>query len=316
MRTLSVVNCSIPQYINESFGGENSLIGGCPMQLLNRHRSPQRRAGFLFLRACSWSGQNRARQLLRRVGLRGDAVGQSQAERRLEPRQKLHALQAAQTQVTVELRGGAEHGQSALAAQFLKQPTDLLQHAFAHRRAVELCDWSRHRTHEGFYFLPREATTSKGGLLSRSELNQNLALFFAACGGENPLGKSVVERSTPERSAPVKSVSRRIATPISAPENFAPFTFANRKFTLRRWVRWKLTFERSQRKNSTPLACASVKSAPGRIASVISVFRRSAFLKFAPERSAPGSLALRRSEPSRLAFRRMAPVKLPPLKSA
>src|SRR6266404_1105298 len=83
---------------------------------------------------------------------------------------------------------------------------------------------------------------------------------------------------------------------MSAPENFAPFTLARRRFTFRRCARWKFTFERSQRKNSTPLACASVKSAPGRIASVMSV--------------------LRRSVPSRLALRRIAPLKFAPLKSA
>src|SRR6266581_4290978 len=106
-----------------------------------------------------------------------------------------------------------------------------------------------------------------------------------------------------------------MATPISAPENFAPLTFANRKFTLRNCARWKFTFERSQRKNSTPLACASVKSAPGRIASVMSVLRRSAFRRFAAERSAPGSLAPRRSVPSRFALRRIAPLRFAPLRS-
>src|SRR2546422_4255957 len=53
------------------------------------------------------------------------------------------------------------------------------------------------------------------------------------------------------------------ALPISHLRNvnlrLAPFTLARRRFTLRRCARWKFTFERSQRKNSTPLACASVK---------------------------------------------------------
>ena len=58
-------------------------------------------------------------------------------------------------------------------------------------------------------------------------------LVFAFARDRNCCGISVVERSTPERSAPVRSVSRRMVTPISAPENFAPFTLAWRKFALR-----------------------------------------------------------------------------------
>src|SRR6266478_6104096 len=65
-----------------------------------------------------------------------------------------------------------------------------------------------------------------------------------------------------------------------------------------------------------PLACASVRSAPGRIASVKSALRRSAWRKFAPERSAPGSFDRRRSAPSRFALRRMAPLRFTPPRSA
>ena len=125
-----------------------------------------------------------------------------------------------------------------------------------------------------------------------------------------------MDRSTPERSAPCKSVSRRMATPMSAPLNFAPFTLARRRLTLRSCARWKLTLERSQRKNSIPLAWASLKSAPGRIASVKSALRRSALCRLAPERSAPGILALRRSLPERFALRKIAPLKFAPLRSA
>src|SRR5882724_2148018 len=198
----------------------------------------------------------------------------------------------------------------------MQQTSNLFDHALAHCRAVELYGGCGHRTHEELRFLPREATTQRRRLLFAINSRRLQALFFAACSAEKPFGNNVVDRSTPERSAPLNSVSRRIATPISAPENFAPFTLARRRFTFRSCARWKFTFERSQRKNSTPLACASVKSAPGRIASVISVLRRSASRRFAPERSAPGSFALRRSVPSRLAFRRMAPLKFAPLKSA
>src|SRR6266852_9150528 len=318
------------------------------MQGLHRRGCPQRRAGFLDFVACSRSRQNRARQVVRRVGLRRDAVWQAQFERCFQPRQQFHALQAAEAQVAVELRSSTEHRQSASAAQFLEQTTDHFQYAFAYARAVELSDGSGHRTHEGFCFfserlprpnadchpraielgsrsghrthegirlLPREATTPQRGLIFSRHENLLNALSFATCAAEKPFGISVVERSTPERSAPVKSVSLKIATPISAPENLAPFTFAKRRFTFRRRARWKFTFERSQRKNSTPLACASVKSAPGRIASVMSVLRRSAFRRFAAERSAPGSLAPRRSVPSRFALRRIAPLRFAPLRS-
>jgi len=37
-----------------------------------------------------------------------------------------------------------------------------------------------------------------------------------------PLGINAVPKSTPLKSTPLKSVSRKIATPISAPANFAP----------------------------------------------------------------------------------------------
>src|SRR5882724_637546 len=183
----------------------------------------------------------------------------------------------------------------------MQQTSNLFDHALAHCRAVELYGGCRHRTHEELRFLPREATTQRRRLLFAKNSRRLQALFFAACSAEKPFGNSVVDRSTPERSAPLNSVSRRIATPMSAPENLAPFTLARRRFTFRSCAHWKFTFERSQRKNSTPLACASARSAPGRIASVMSVLRKS---------------ALRRSVPSRLAFRRMAPLKLAPLKSA
>ena len=90
---------------------------------------------------------------------------------------------------------------------------------------------------------------------------RHYALFLAACGAEKPFGSSAVDKSTPERSAPVKSVSLKIATPISAPENRAPVTMAPLKFTFLKRARSKQAFERSHRKNSTPLACASVRSA-------------------------------------------------------
>src|SRR6266852_3234954 len=285
------------------------------MQGLHRRGCPQRRAGFLDFVACSRSRQNRARQVVRRVGLRRDAVWQAQFERGFQPRQQFHALQAAEAQVAVELRSSTEHRQSASAAQFLEQTTDHFQYAFAYARAVELGSRSGHRTHEGIRLLPREATTPQRGLLFSRHENRLYALSFATCAAEKPFGISVVERSTPERSAPVKSVSLKIATPISAPENLAPFTFAKRKFTFRKRARSKFTFERSQRKNSTPLACASVKSAPGRIASVMSVLRKSVFRRLAPDKSAPGSLALRRSVPARFALRRIAPLRFAPLRS-
>src|SRR6266436_5406849 len=213
----------------------------------------------------------------------------------------------------------------------MQQPANFFQHALAHCRTVELYGGCGHNTHEELLARLSPSPCSGGSmppflyawdplaspkLQPRTVENPLYALFFVAWAAEKPFGNSVVERSTPERSAPVKSVSRRIATPMSAPENFAPFTLARRRFTFRRCARWKFTFERSQRKYSTPLACASVKSAPGRIASVMSVFRRSAFFRLAPVRSAPGSLALRRSLPARLALRRIAPVRLISVRSA
>src|SRR6516225_2192120 len=126
--------------------------------------------------------------------------------------------------------------------------------------------------------------------LKRNSAAQATRAYFVAPTA-NPFGSSAVERSTPERSAPVKSVSRKIATPMSAPENRAPITLAPRKFTLRNRARSNRTFERSQRKNSTPLACA-------------------------PVRSAPGSRAVRKSLPARFALRKIAPLRFKPDKSA
>src|SRR5215831_2358602 len=127
---------------------------------------------------------------------------------------------------------------------------------------------------------------------------------------------SVVDRSTPDRSAPVRSVSLRMATPRSAPENWAPLTLARRKLVLRSRARLKLVWERSQRKNSMPLAWASSKLAPARLASVRSAFRKSVLRRLAPERSAELSRARRRSAPSRFAPRRMAPLRLTEPRSA
>src|SRR5215471_19555978 len=127
---------------------------------------------------------------------------------------------------------------------------------------------------------------------------------------------SVVDRSTPDRSAPVRSVSLRMATPRSAPENWAPLTLARRKLVLRSRARLKLVWERSQRKNSMPLAWASSKLAPARLASVRSAFRKSALRRLAPERSAELSRARRRSAPSRFAPRRIAPLRLTEPRSA
>lgn len=98
-----------------------------------------------------------------------------------------------------------------------------------------------------------------------------------------PRGINVVERSTPEKSAPIRSVSRRIVTFMSAPAKMAPLILENRKFVLRRFAHLKLTPLKLQRKSSTPLTCASVRSAPDKTASVMSALRRSAPAKLARE---------------------------------
>ncbi len=169
MRALGVVRPAIPQHIDEGLGGEDSRIRGSAVQLLNRHGRSQRRVFFHILDIRSRGRKNCSRQVVRRVGLRSNAVRQAYVECRFQPRQQFHTLQAAETQVAVELRRGVEHRQCALAAQFMEQATDYFQHAFAQGRAVELGDGSGHRTHEGFRFLPREATTPKRGLLFTSD---------------------------------------------------------------------------------------------------------------------------------------------------
>src|SRR5580765_453345 len=194
------------------------------------------------------------------------------------------------------------------------------------RRRVVLQEWPQVTRRETIW-LPPEATTrrwclpsTRPGCCSKNYAPRashgDLRAFLLRLLGGVAARHERCRKVHAGKVRPVKSVSRRIATPISAPLNFAPFTFASLRFTFRKCARWKIALERSQRKNSTPLACASVKSAPGRIASVMSVFRRSAFRRFAPDKSASGSLALRKSEPSQFAPRRIAPLRLIPCKSA
>ncbi|PYU65073.1 MAG: hypothetical protein DMG49_25025, partial [Acidobacteria bacterium] len=64
-------------------------------------------------------------------------------------------------------------GQGTLAAQFIEQTADHIQHAFAYGRALELGDRGGHRTHEVVRFLPREATMPKRGLLFTSVRNRH-----------------------------------------------------------------------------------------------------------------------------------------------
>src|ERR1700688_4293501 len=202
--------------------------------------------------------------------------------------------------MALEVRGAVQHGHRARTPQFLQHPADLLQHAFAHHGAFELCRWCSQKKKISENYNPPPTKTSP------------LFLSTAAY----PLGINVVAKSTPERSTPVKSVSRKIATPISAPTNFAPLIFANLKFVFRNSAPSKLTLDRSHRKNSIPLACASDKSAPGKIASVKSELRKSTPCILAPDKSAPGSFAFRRSLPARLAPVNIAPLRFTPLKSA
>lgn len=133
---------------------------------------------------------------------------------------------------------------------------------------------------------------------------------------EYPGGSKVVDRSTPDRSALLRSVSRKMVIPISAPLNLAPSTCASRKLAFRNCALWKFAFVRSHRKNSTPLAWASVKSAPGNADSVMSVFRRSALRSLAPLKSAAGKRAPRRSHSSIFALRRSAPARFTLVRSA
>src|SRR5579883_3411019 len=130
----------------------------------------------------------------------------------------------------------------------------------------------------------------------------NRPRFYTPCFfAPHPGGISVVLKSTPDKSTFRKSVSRKIAMPRSAPVNLAPSTWASRKLAFRSIAFWKFVLVRSHRKNSTPLAWASLRLAPGMPASVRSEFRRSALRRFAPVRSAPGRRVPRKSLPERFA---------------
>ena len=175
-------------------------------------------------------------------------IWQPHAKCRLQPCKQFHAFEAAKSQIAVKLRRAVEHRQRPAAAELLEQAANDLQYAFAYFGVVELCCRSGHRSHEGFFGfcqrLPRgDADYHWCGQLPASSITRKgllvdaYAVFCLVFSAEYPRGMSVVVRSTPERSAPVRSVSRRIATPISAPLNFAPLTLASRKLTFRRCAR-------------------------------------------------------------------------------
>src|SRR5260370_7095470 len=208
------------------------------------------------------------------------------------------------------MRTHIEHRQRPVTTQLLQQSAQNFQHALACAGPLELCAGGCHNVHVREIRSSAKATTRPNRLSFTTVANaaklpaeMTHALFFFDSCCPQPFGISVVERSTPERSATVKSGSRRIATPMSAPLNLAPCTLAARRFTLRSCARSKFTLERSHRKNSIPLAFASVKSAPGRIASVRSALRRSALRRIQPSGSSPASFYFLISIPSIFAHR-------------
>src|SRR5260370_2934588 len=137
------------------------------------------------------------------------------------------------------MRTRIEHRQRPVAAKILQQSAQNFQHALARVGPLELCAGGCHNVHVREIRSSAKAitrpirlsfTTVVNAAKSPAEMTHALFFFDSCC--PQPFGISVVERSTPERSAPVKSVSRRIATPMSAPLNLAPCTLAARTFTL------------------------------------------------------------------------------------
>ena len=150
---------------------------------------------------------------------------------------------------------------------------------------------TRRRSSEPRPGRPRRTRHRKVGLFARrlALAGGGVGGFFrpdcdAACDRLVAARHSVVDRSTPERSTPSRSVSRRMVTPISAPAKRAPLIFVPRKLVFRRLARRKAASLRSQRKNSMPLACASVRSAPGKSPPSCPRCARSAPRRFAPRK--------------------------------
>jgi len=56
-----------------------------------------------------------------------------------QSREEFHALQAAESQIAIEVGGDGELWNGALAAEFFEEPAQHLQHALAYARQVQLC---------------------------------------------------------------------------------------------------------------------------------------------------------------------------------
>ena len=146
---LGVVLGAVAKDVNERLRSENAFIGGVPMERLHGGRGAQRGGGFGAQRSRRRRSEHGSRQLFGSVDFSGDAIGEPDAEIRLEPSQQLDAFEAAKSQFAIEVRLRAEHRQGTFAAQFGQQCSHYLQHAFARGRRIDLGAGCGHETPEG-----------------------------------------------------------------------------------------------------------------------------------------------------------------------
>jgi hypothetical protein len=100
--------------------------------------------------------QNRSRQIFWSVCLRRRAVGETHTEFALQPGQQLNALEAAKSQLAIQVRICVQDGKRAEAAQLVKKFTHDFKNARSRCRAVELCSGRGQR-------FNRKNVTSRAG---------------------------------------------------------------------------------------------------------------------------------------------------------
>ena len=100
---LCIMHAAVSDHVQKRFRLFHDCVRGLLRQLLRRHTRTQPRHSFFL---DDWRPRrlhDRRDQLFRRVRFRSQGVGQTHAERALQPRQQLHALQASQSQIAVQI---------------------------------------------------------------------------------------------------------------------------------------------------------------------------------------------------------------------
>ncbi len=144
MRARAVVRGTKAQNIDQRSRGGDIRLRYVAVQLLRGRGRTKGGKCTLFHGVRLRRFQNRSRQIFRRVCLRRRAVRKTHSEFALQPGQQLNALEAAKSQLAIQVRICVQDGNCAEAAQLVEEFTHDFKNARSRGRAIELCSGRGH----------------------------------------------------------------------------------------------------------------------------------------------------------------------------